>query len=76
MNCWEFKKCGREKGGLNVGHLGHCPAYPDFGKRCAFVAGTLCEGERQGAFAIKITSCLQCDFFQSEHYDMSYTGQE
>jgi len=69
VNCWEFKQCGREKGGVNVDHQGCCPAYPDHGKRCAFVAGTFCGGERQGSFAKKLTSCLQCDFFQSVHYD-------
>ena len=72
MNCWEFTKCGREKGGVNVDHQGPCPAYPDYGKRCAFVAGTLCGGVRQGTFAKKLTSCFQCDFFRSEHHDKSY----
>ena len=26
LNCWEFKKCGREAGGSKVGELGLCPA--------------------------------------------------
>ena len=68
MNCWEFKKCGRERGGLKAKLKGVCPAYPDNGKDCAKVAGTLCGGEIQGTFAMKIASCLKCDFFNSEHY--------
>ena len=59
MNCWEFKKCGREK---------NCPAYPEHGTQCARVAGTLCGGKVQGIFALKLSSCLQCDFYQSPHY--------
>lgn len=26
LNCWEFKKCGRELGGAHVHDLGVCPA--------------------------------------------------
>jgi hypothetical protein len=26
LNCWEFKKCGREPGGTNTSHAGTCPA--------------------------------------------------
>ncbi len=68
MNCWEFKKCGREKGGVNVKQLGVCPAYPDNGKTCARVAGTLCCGKTQGYFAMKIANCIQCDYYNSGHY--------
>lgn len=68
MNCWEFKKCGREKCGVNVGQLGVCVAYPYNGKTCASIAGTLCGGKIQGSFAIKLADCKQCDFYKSEHY--------
>ncbi|OGP72840.1 MAG: hypothetical protein A2Y80_00405 [Deltaproteobacteria bacterium RBG_13_58_19] len=60
MNCWEFKKCGREK---------NCPAYPDHGRQCAQMAGTLCGGKIQGIFAMKILSCMECDFYKSSNYD-------
>ncbi len=76
MNCWEFKKCGREKGGANVAELGVCPAYPDNGKCCARVAGTFCGGKIQGSFAIKLGNCLDCDFYMSEHYDRQYKGKK
>jgi hypothetical protein len=26
LNCWEFRKCGREPGGANASHAGTCPA--------------------------------------------------
>ncbi|MBF0475198.1 MAG: hypothetical protein HQK59_05075 [Deltaproteobacteria bacterium] len=71
MNCWEFKKCGRQAGGDKVKEIGVCPAYPDYGKCCARVAGTLCGGKVQGTFATEMTTCLDCDFYKSEHYDRS-----
>lgn len=61
--CWEYKKCGREKGGAKEEKLGLCPACPDNGRFCWNVAGTLCGGEVQGTFAQKKSTCLSCDFF-------------
>jgi hypothetical protein len=72
MNCWEYKKCGREKGGENADELGICPAYPNHGKHCARVAGTLCDGEVQGIFARKLGDCMKCDFYKSEYYDVDW----
>jgi hypothetical protein len=31
LNCWEFKKCGREAGGAKAADSGVCPAYPHHG---------------------------------------------
>ena len=75
LNCWEFKKCGREPGGHNKDQ-GVCPAAVDTnldgshdgknaGRACWVVAGTLCEGEVQGTFAKKYAGCEQCDFYQA-----------
>jgi hypothetical protein len=72
MNCWEFKKCGREEGGINSTQLGVCPAYPNNGKRCARVAGTLCGGKVQGTFAAKLVNCMQCNFYKSANYDKTF----
>lgn len=72
MNCWDFMNCGREAGGRNVAEKGICPAYPDGGKTCARVAGTLCKGEIQGTFAVKLMECLHCSYYRSEHYDRQY----
>ena len=72
MNCWEYKQCGREKGGVNEKKIGQCPVYPDYGKHCARIAGTFCGGRAQGTFALELESCLKCDFYQSKYYDHSY----
>lgn len=52
--CWEYMKCGHEE---------KCPAYPDSGRTCWYVAGTYCGGEVQGEYAQKIDNCNTCDFF-------------
>ena len=72
MNCWEHMNCGRATGGDRVEELGICPAYPNFGRQCARVAGTFCGGKVQGMFATKLASCMMCDFYNSENYDRKY----
>lgn len=57
MNCWEFKKCGRDKSN-------DCPAYPSNGAECWRVAGTMCGGKVQGTFAQKLANCMECDFYK------------
>ena len=69
LNCWEFKKCGREAGGAKAKELGVCPAYPNHGHSCAALAGTLCGGKVQGSFAQKLTSCMKCGFYNSPNYE-------
>ncbi len=65
MNCWEYKKCGREAGGDKVSEMGLCPAYSHkAGQACWLVAGTFCGGQVQGSFALKQTSCMSCDFYK------------
>ena len=75
LNCWEFKKCGREPGGAKVAELGVCPVANETlsnglnegsnaGRICWAVAGTLCGGRVQGTFAQKRRSCVQCDFYK------------
>jgi len=75
LNCWEYKKCGREQDGKNVAELGVCPAALDAsfdgincgengGRVCWAIAGTFCEGEVQGTFADKRGSCVNCEFFK------------
>lgn len=75
QNCWEMKRCGREPGGRNVAELGVCPAATEIrldkindgkngGRCCWAIAGTLCKGELQGTYAMKITNCLKCDFYK------------
>jgi hypothetical protein len=74
MDCWEFKKCGREPNGANSKEFGVCPAYPNHGKHCARIAGTYCDGEVQGGFALKLANCMKCDFYKTPFYDKTYKG--
>jgi hypothetical protein len=75
INCWEFKKCGREADGDQVELLGVCPAAIEDrvdganggvngGRVCWAIAGTLCKGEVQGSYALKLRNCIQCDFYK------------
>jgi hypothetical protein len=75
QNCWEFKKCGREPGGINVNESGVCPAAVEAraaglnsgkngGRACWALSGTLCGGKVQGTFAMKLSNCLNCDFYK------------
>ncbi len=73
INCWDFKKCGRESNGTKAVELGICPASVEerldgihdgfnAGRTCWAVAGTLCGGKVQGTFAEKEKNCVECDF--------------
>ncbi|MBI5640362.1 MAG: hypothetical protein HZA17_08055 [Nitrospirae bacterium] len=75
LNCWEFKKCGREPGGVNVRELGVCPAATEIrlegahggknaGRACWVVAGSMCEGKVQGSYSMKYGDCVECDFYK------------
>ena len=75
-NCWQFKKCGREAGGVKVKELGTCPASMEHklhgihggdhgGRACWVIVGTFCGGEEQGTFAQKYHNCEKCDFYQA-----------
>jgi len=82
VNCWEFKKCGRQPGGPRVRELGRCPATSEekldgvhdgtnAGRSCWVVAGTFCGGTVQGTFSQKFKNCETCDFYkavQKEEY--------
>ena len=74
LNCWEFKKCGREPNGVKSKELGICPASNETrvntlnkgknaGRCCWAVAGTLCGGKIQGTLAEKVGNCTKCDFY-------------
>ncbi len=75
INCWNFKNCGRQPGGINVESMGICPASLEkscdglnsgnnSGRICWVTAGTFCGGKIQGDFASKLISCIECGFFQ------------
>lgn len=75
QNCWEFKSCGRQPGGVKSSEMGICPASTErvldgihggknAGRACWVVAGTFCGGALQGTEAQKKHNCWQCTFFQ------------
>lgn len=76
MNCWEFKKCGRQPGGHKAHDLGVCPVTvsqdlhgahdgKNAGRACWVIAGSLCGGKIQGTYAQKLTNCWRCDFMNA-----------
>ena len=76
MNCWEFKKCGRQPGGHKAADLGVCPVtvHQDLhgahdgmnaGRACWVIAGSLCGGKIQGTYVQKLTNCWRCDFMNT-----------
>lgn len=90
INCWEFKKCGREPGGIRMSEFGICPAAVEFtidgmnrgkngGRSCWAVSGTMCEDEIQGTFAAKLCDCKKCDFYrlviEEEGFDLQDTRE-
>jgi len=75
INCWEYKKCGREPGGAKEATLGTCAAAAQAladgihcgkngGRACWAISGTLCGGKVQGSFAEKVGACSECDFYK------------
>jgi hypothetical protein len=69
LNCWQFKNCGREKGGLLVEALGECPVpsamkYDGMndgvgaGRACWMVPDSGCQA-RHG----QSHRCSQCEFY-------------
>lgn len=76
LNCWEFKKCGREPWGAKVDELGVCltATYIEFnglnggkngGRVCWAIPGTLCNANAAGTFEEKQRTCMSCDFYKS-----------
>jgi methyl-accepting chemotaxis protein len=56
LNCWQALRCGKEH---------ECPAYPNHGRTCIAVTGTLCRGEKQGSYLEKVDSCRAlCSFYR------------
>ena len=75
MNCWEFKKCGRQPWGEKVAELGVCIATQDTrlsgvhggykgGRACWILKNTLCGGKVQSILATKLANCLNCEFYK------------
>lgn len=74
LNCWEFKKCGREPGGFKVAKMGLCPASVEVrvtgfnkgsngGRVCWAIPGTFCGWKLNGTYADKLSNCHRCKFY-------------
>jgi hypothetical protein len=75
INCWEFKKCGREPDGAKAVELGECPTTAETrlngvhggknaGRACWAIVGTMCGGKVQDIFAQKQRNCMSCNFYK------------
>ena len=78
LNCWEFKNCGREPGGILAEQLGVCPIAVQMkrdGDNSGIAAGRVCwtipvadkNGRTPGSCADK--ACLQCSFYKRVHFE-------
>lgn len=59
--CWEIMRCGVEK---SENAAERCPAFPNYGRICWSVAGTLSETKVHCAVAEKIGDCRKCTFYE------------
>lgn len=75
LNCWEFKLCERQPGGLKEKELGTCSAALETksnkvnggvngGRYCWKVKDSLCEFQLHGTFALEQDICKNCDFYK------------
>jgi len=73
LNCWQFKNCGREKGGLLASVVGECPVSSAFrldglnggiagGRACWLVDKLSCPCSLAGGHSL--SSCHNCDFYR------------
>ena len=84
LNCWEFKKCGREPGGLRLdvaedpcpaSLIGKCDGLNDGkngGRVCWAVVGTMCTEKSHLEFANNLGDCLNCDFYKLVRKQQNY----
>ncbi|RWX51651.1 hypothetical protein VU01_11033 [Candidatus Electrothrix marina] len=75
INCWEFKKCGREPNGINAFALGVCPVstYDRLngvhdgknGGRCCWIfhGAFSCGMEDPASYEVETAECGKCDFY-------------
>ncbi|MBF0438327.1 MAG: hypothetical protein HQL93_04310 [Magnetococcales bacterium] len=67
MNCWEFKKCGKENtcvAGISAKFDGYFGG-KNGGRFCAFIDGTECASGKYSSSLEKFTNhCSSCDFYK------------
>ena len=75
LNCWEFKKCGREPEGAKADDLGVCPVAAEVranginagkngGRACWAIPGRACGGTGQDEDFAGDGDCMQCAFYK------------
>jgi hypothetical protein len=76
LNCWEIKKCKRQKGGKKVNELGECIASKEgMGHSCWAVVGSLCGSEIRCPLAQKIRYCTSCEVYEIYNRSMGKLGK-
>ena len=84
LNCWEYKRCEREPGGVKVAEFGICPAAMErkangfnggknAGRVCWTIANTLCDGKIDKTIVEKLGNCMECDFFKLVSSEEGFT---
>lgn len=76
-NCWEIKKCGRQKNGWLSKELGECIASREnMGHSCWVIAGTLCGGTVQGDSIDKGKNCIKCEVYKKYNRTIGSEGDK
>jgi hypothetical protein len=74
INCWEFKKCGRELGGEHASVDGVCPAAIESrangihqgkngGRCCWVITDSYCKINEEGDVSGQFVQCRNCEFY-------------
>ena len=59
--CWEIMRCGVEK---SENAATTCPAFPNYGRICWSVAGTMSDTKVHCSVAEKLGDCRKCPFYE------------
>ena len=73
LNCWQFKSCGREPGGVLADVLGECPVASTMkydglndglgaGRACWMVRNAVCKQAEN--ISARVDPCHTCDFYK------------
>jgi hypothetical protein len=73
LNCWQFKNCGREPGGVLAETLGECPVAQTMkydglnngvgaGRACWMVRNAACKNAPN--MSLPVDPCHTCDFYK------------
>jgi hypothetical protein len=82
LNCWQFKNCGREPGGVLAEALGECPVAAAMkfdglndgvgaGRACWMVPDSACRESRSQM--ARIDPCHTCDFYKRVVFEQEET---